>query len=238
MKIDILQNLNQTKPLTMLDADLLARRYSILPVSLDKALCSKMSAWFDDQQRFRSEVHMAKHGFGRGRYRYFAYPLPATIQQFREDFYDYLAPLANLWAERLGMAIRWPLTLNEFLLSNHQAGQTKATVLMLDYGPGDYNCLHQDKYGELYFPFQVLILLSQPGTDFRGGELMLVENQPRKQSRGHIVPLTQGQAVIFPNSIGLVPTASGFRRSQLRHGVSEVLAGHRRSLGLIFHDAN
>ncbi|WP_216362597.1 2OG-Fe(II) oxygenase [Bowmanella denitrificans] len=235
MNIDaILQN---SKPLALLDADLLAHNYSVMSGSLDVATCKTLSALFDERQWFRNEVRMEKHGFGRGRYRYFAYPLPAAIRQLREGFYTQLAPLANLWAERLGLATRWPPTLDEFLASNHNAGQTKATPLMLDYGPGDYNCLHQDKYGECYFPFQVLILLSQPGQDFGGGELMLVENQPRKQSRGQVVPLTQGQAVIFLNSAGLVPSANGFRRSQLRHGVSEILTGHRRSLGLIFHDA-
>ncbi|MBT1064648.1 2OG-Fe(II) oxygenase [Bowmanella sp. Y26] len=237
MNIDTLQGLSAAKPLALLDADLVAHNYSVMPVQLDAGTCQTLSAWFDERQRFRNEVRMEKHGFGRGRYRYFAYPLPTAIKQLREGFYAQLAPLANLWAERLGLDVDWPPTLNEFLASNHRAGQTKATPLMLDYGPGDYNCLHQDKYGEHYFPFQVLILLSQPGQDFHGGEFMLVENQPRKQSSGIVVPLQQGQAVVFPNSLSLVSANLGFKRGQLRHGVSKVLQGNRRSLGLIFHDA-
>nr|WP_241264126.1 2OG-Fe(II) oxygenase [Bowmanella dokdonensis] len=180
---------------------------------------------------------MQRVNFGRGQYRYFAYPLPEGIQRLREAFYRKLVPVANHWAQCLGLDRHWPSTLGEFLRENHLQGQQLPTPLMLDYGPGDYNCLHQDKYGEAFFPFQVLIQLNRPGKDFTGGEFVLVENQARRQSRVMVVPLSRGQAVVFPNSLGVQRSSRGYSRTQIRHGVSQIMTGHRRSLGLIFHDA-
>jgi len=199
--------------------------------------CGPIADWYSDDALFRSRVVMASHGFGRGEYKYLSYPLPQLIGTLRESLYPRLAPIANRWNESLRVAMRYPPTLAQFLARCHAAGQKRPTALMLQYGPGDYNCLHQDLYGEWVFPLQMTILLSQPGGDFTGGEFVMTEQRPRMQSRPEVVPLTRGDAVIFAVHHRPVAGRRGVYRVNLRHGVSRVRTGHRRTLGIIFHDA-
>ena len=199
--------------------------------------CSAIAALYPDEQHFRSHVHMARHGFGQGEYRYFKYPLPDLIGRLREALYPHLAIVANGWSECTGEAIRFPDTHEAFLALCHKAGQRRPTPLLLQYGPGDYNCLHQDLYGALAFPLQVAILLSEPGRDFTGGEFVLTEQRPRMQSRAEVVPLRQGDAVAFAVHNRPVKGSKGYYRVNLRHGVSRVRSGRRHTLGIIFHDA-
>jgi hypothetical protein len=180
---------------------------------------------------------MARHGFGRGEYKYFAYPLPAQIQTLRTTLYRQLAPVANRWNAAMGIDIQFPAEHADFLARCHQAGQLRPTPLLLQYGPGDYNCLHQDLYGEHVFPIQVAFLLSEPGRDFTGGEFVLTEQRPRMQSRPEVVPLRQGDAVAFAVHHRPVQGARGFYRVNMRHGVSRLRTGHRYTMGIIFHDA-
>jgi hypothetical protein len=204
---------------------------------LDAGTCAALSALYAEPRHFRSRIVMARHGFGRGEYQYFAHPLPEAIAALRPLVYARLAPVANRWNERLGIAQRYPETLDDFLALCHAQGQERPTPLLLKYGPGDYNCLHQDLYGELFFPFQMVILLSQPGRDFTGGEFVLVEQRPRMQSRPEVVPLQQGEAAIFAVQHRPVEGARGAYRVNLRHGVSRVRSGERYTTGVIFHDA-
>ena len=196
--------------------------------------CRALVASYDDDARFRSKVVMARHGFGRGEYKYFAYPLPARIAQLRETLYPHLVPIANRWNERLGSEPRFPPTHGEFLRRCHDAGQTRPTPLLLKYGTGDYNCLHQDLYGEHVFPLQVAILLS---ADFTGGEFVLTEQRPRMQSRAMVVPLSQGDGVVFAVNHRPMEGTRGPYRVTMRHGVSALRSGTRHTLGIIFHDA-
>lgn len=215
-----------------------ARGWTVLPSLLDPAACDAVAALYDDEEAlFRSRVIMARHGFGRGEYRYFAYPLPPVVQALRAGLYPRFAPIANAWHERMGLEPRFPPTHQEFLDRCHAAGQTRPTPLLLRYGPGDYNCLHQDLYGEHVFPLQLAVLLSQPGRDFDGGEFVLTEQRPRMQSRAAVVPLTKGDAVLFAVNSRPVRGARGDYRVALRHGVSELRSGQRHTLGVIFHDA-
>ncbi len=180
---------------------------------------------------------MSRHGFGRGEYKYFSYPLPEPIARLRNSLYPQLAAIANDWNARLGIELRYPPAHADFLVRCHKAGQSRPTPLLLQYGPDDYNCLHQDVYGDLFFPLQVAILLSEPGRDFTGGEFVITEQRPRMQSRAEVVPLRQGDAVIFAVRHRPVKGARGDYRVNLRHGVSRIRSGHRHTVGIIFHDA-
>lgn len=217
-------------------ADLDAQGCAVLDRLLSAAECTALAGLYD-QPCFRSTVAMARHGFGRGEYKYFAYPLPAMIVALRPALYAALAPIANRWNEAMGMAARFPAMHAAFIKRCHDAGQTRPTPLLLRYGAGDYNCLHQDLYGEHVFPLQVAILLSRPGADFAGGEFVLTEQRPRMQSRAEVVALAQGDAVVFAVHHRPVKGARGVYRVTMRHGVSRVLTGHRHTAGLIFHDA-
>jgi len=199
--------------------------------------CAALTAVYDVDERFRSRIAMVRHGFGRGEYKYFAHPLPEAVAALRTALYPQLAGLANRWNGALGIAVRYPDDHAAFLDRCHRAGQTKPTPLLLRYGAGDYNCLHQDVYGEHLFPLQATFLLSVPGRDFTGGEFVLTEQRPRMQSRADVVPLGQGDGVIFPVRHRPVQGTCGSYRVTLRHGVSRVRSGGRTTLGIIFHDA-
>jgi hypothetical protein len=224
--------LDQTRAST----DLAANGYTTLP-ALDAATCRSLAALYDDETRFRSRVVMQRHNFGRGEYKYLSYPLPEPVAELRAVLYPPLAAIANEWRAALGEAGRFPPTLDAFLAECHAAGQTKPTPLLLRYGKDDFNCLHQDLYGPLVFPLQLTILLSAPGKDFSGGEFVLVEQRPRAQSRPQVVPLAQGEAVIFPVHHRPAQGTRGAYRVTMRHGVSRVTDGNRQTLGIIFHDA-
>lgn len=201
--------------------------------------CRALAAMYDhaSEAAFRSRVVMARHGFGQGEYKYFDYPLPQLVSQLRTALYARLVATANRWNEAQGLALRYPASHDAYLARCHAAGQTRATPLLLRYGTGDFNRLHQDLYGELVFPLQAVILLSQPGRDFDGGELVLTEQRPRMQSRPLVVPLCQGDAAIFAVSHRPVPGVRGFHRVNMRHGVSRIRRGARSTAGIIFHDA-
>jgi uncharacterized protein len=199
--------------------------------------CKDIAALYPDEKYFRSHVHMARHGFGKGEYRYFKYPLPAPIGALRTALYSHVVTFANEWNERMNIRTRYPMAHAEYLKACHDAGQVRPTPLLLQYGPGDFNCLHQDLYGELAFPLQVTVLLSEPGHDFTGGEFVLTEQRPRMQSRVEVVPLQQGDAVLFAVHNRPVQGTKGAYRVNLRHGVSRIRSGHRHTLGIIFHDA-
>jgi hypothetical protein len=204
---------------------------------LSPAECAALAAAYDDDAAFRSRVVMARHGYGRGEYRYFAYPLPDLVATLRTALYERLAPIANAWNAALGLPVRYPPDHAGFLARCHAAGQTRPTPLLLRYGTGDYNCLHQDLYGEHVFPLQVACLLAEPGTDFTGGEFVLTEQRPRMQSRAEVVALARGEGVIFAVHRRPVRGARGVTRVNLRHGVSRLRSGRRHTLGVIFHDA-
>ena len=198
--------------------------------------CAALTELYAEEQRFRSRIVMTRHGFGRGEYKYFAYPLPETVAELRTAFYPHLAEIANHWNERMAISLLLPDVHAAFLKRCHQAGQRRPTPLLLQYGEGDYNCLHQDLYGEHVFPLQVTILLTTPRL-FAGGEFVLTEQRPRMQSRAAVVPLDQGDAVIFPVHHRPVQGTRSIYRVKMRHGVSRVRSGHRHALGVIFHDA-
>jgi uncharacterized protein len=198
--------------------------------------CAALAASYASDALFRSRVVMARHGFGRGEYKYFAYPLPDVVATLRAALYPPLGDVANCWNDALGVSVRFPGEHAAYLARCHKAGQTKPTPLLLAYGAGDYNCLHQDIYGEHVFPLQVAFLLSRPGDDFTGGEFVLTEQRPRMQSRAEIVPLAQGEGVIFPVHHRPVQGTRGAYRVNMRHGVSRLRSGRRHTLGIIFHD--
>ena len=199
--------------------------------------CRAVSSLYPDEGKFRSHVHMARHGFGKGEYKYFRYPLPDLISGLRTSLYPRLATVANAWNERMDVNQRYPAKHADFLKQCHDAGQTRPTPLLLQYVPGDFNCLHQDLYGDLAFPLQVAIVLSEPGEDFTGGEFVLTEQRPRMQSRAEVVPLKQGDAVVFAVHNRPVQGTKGSYRVNLRHGVSRLRTGKRHTVGIIFHDA-
>jgi uncharacterized protein len=208
-----------------------------MPGLLDAETCRDIAGGYGNASLYRSRVIMARHNFGLGEYQYFRYPLPDLVQQLRSTLYPHLAPCANDWNIRMGIDVRYPDEHAPFLARCHQAGQRRPTPLLLQYVAGDYNCLHQDLYGEHVFPLQVAILLSEPGADFTGGEFVLTEQRPRMQSRAEVVPLHQGDAVVFAVNQRPVSGTRGSYRVTMRHGVSRVRSGRRHTLGIIFHDA-
>lgn len=222
---------------TALESDLDAQGWSVLPDLLTGLQCDDIAGMYDGDDGFRSRVVMARYGFGRGEYRYFSYPLPPLIQRLRMMLYPRLVPIANQWHERTGINTRFPASHDEFIARCAAAGQTRPTPLLLRYGADDYNCLHQDLYGEHVFPLQVAVLLSEPLKDFSGGEFVLTEQRPRMQTRAAVVPLTKGDAVVFAVNSRPVHGTRGDYRVKLRHGVSKIIEGHRHTLGIIFHDA-
>jgi hypothetical protein len=214
-----------------------ARGWAQLERVLTSEECEALAALYESGGHFRSHIVMARHGFGQGEYKYFAYPLPNIIAELRSAIYPRLAPIADRWNEAMGIRVRYPADHADFLKRCHDAGQTRPTPLLLQYGADDYNALHQDLYGEHVFPFQVAFLLSEPGRDFTGGEFVLTEQRPRMQSRAEVVPLRQGDGVIFAVSHRPVQGTRGTYRVNLRHGVSRVRSGRRHTTGVIFHDA-
>jgi uncharacterized protein len=222
---------------TVVGQELDAYGCATIPQLINARSCSETASLWEERHRFRSEVVMARHGYGSGAYRYFDYPLPPPVAELRSALYPPLAAIANRWAERLGTGTHYPDRHEEFLARCQAAGQIRPTPLILRYEAGDWNALHQDVYGEHVFPLQVAILLSRPGDDFTGGEFVLSEQRPRLQSRAEVVPLSQGDAVIFPVRERPVRGRSGWHRVNMRHGVSRVRSGLRLTLGIIFHDA-
>jgi hypothetical protein len=222
---------------TRVAANLDAHGCATLDGMLSAEECDRIAALYEGGGHFRSHVVMARHGFGRGEYKYFSYPLPRIIADLRTAIYPRLIPIANRWNESMGLEMRYPVSHADFLARCHEAGQTRPTPLLLQYGKDDFNCLHQDLYGDLVFPFQVAFLLSQPAKDFSGGEFVLTEQRPRMQSRVEVVPLRQGDGVIFAVHHRPVNGTRGVYRVNLRHGVSRIRSGHRHTLGVIFHDA-
>lgn len=218
-------------------SDLDTAGWARFPKLLTPAECEALAQLYADDTRFRSKVIMARHGFGKGEYKYFSYPLPDLIAACRPALYERLAPIANRWNETMGIAVRYPDEHAEFLARCHKAGQTRPTPLLLQYVEGDYNCLHQDLYGDHVFPLQVVFLLSQPGEDFTGGELVFTEQRPRMQSRAEVTNLQQGDAAVFAVHHRPVQGTRGAYRVNMRHGVSRLRSGRRSTLGVIFHDA-
>ena len=211
---------------------------AVVPGLLDADTCAALAARYDDASHFRSKVVMQRHGFGQGEYQYFAYPLPDAVAALREQLYGPLAAIANRWQAAMGLDVRFPSSHADFLARCHAAGQTRPTPLLLRYRKDDYNCLHQDLYGEHVFPLQLAVLLSRPQDDFTGGEFVLTEQRPRMQSRADVVPLAQGDAVIFPVAQRPVNGTRGSYRVNMRHGVSRLRSGMRHTVGIIFHDAS
>ena len=218
-------------------SDLGARGNAVAERVLSVGQCRELTALYAEEQPFRSRVIMSRHGFGRGEYKYFTYPLPTVVSQLRAALYPHLAPIANEWNEKLGIDVEYPRTHEAFLKRCHEAGQTLPTPLLLQYEQDDYNCLHQDIYGEHIFPLQIAVLLSAPEEDFTGGEFVMTEQRPRMQTRPEVVPLKQGDGVIFAVHHRPVQGTRGVYRVKLRHGVSRIRSGHRHTLGVIFHDA-
>ncbi|MFI7451874.1 2OG-Fe(II) oxygenase [Nonomuraea sp. NPDC049714] len=222
---------------TALAGELDAHGCALTPPVLTPAECASVSGLYDEATRFRSTIDMERYRFGRGQYRYFAHPLPPLVARLRAAFYPRLLPIARDWAARLGKPAPWPDSFDEWLDLCHRAGQPKPTPILLRYGPGDWNALHRDLYGDLVFPLQVVIGLDRPGEDYAGGEFLLVEQRPRAQSRGTVTMLPQGHGLIFTTRDRPVRSARGWSAAPVRHGVSTVRSGRRHTLGLVFHDA-
>ena len=222
---------------TRISKDLDAFGFATTGALLDAEACHALAETYDDDTAFRSHVVMRRHGFGEGEYKYFSYPLPDPIERLRQAVYPRLAPIANRWMAAMGMAHRYPETLDSFLARCHNSGQQRPTPLLLKYQKGDYNCLHQDLYGQQFFPIQLAILLSEPGVEFEGGDFVLTEQRPRMQSRAEVVPLARGEGVLFAVSERPKQGTRGTYRVKMRHGVSRIRRGHRYTTGIIFHDA-
>ena len=211
--------------------------YALLPPVLSPDECRELATLFDAPDLYRKAIVMQNHGYGSGEYKYFSYPLPSVVDALRQAVFPKLAPVANDWNEQLGVDLRYPADLGTWLATCHAAGQTRPTPLILRYGAGDWNALHQDMYGDLYFPFQAVLFLNQPGTDYVGGEFVLLEQRPRMQSKATVLQPQQGQILVFTTKYRPVKGSRGYYRVTMRHGVSEVRSGQRVNLGLIFHDA-
>jgi hypothetical protein len=222
---------------TMVHADLDAQGWAIVPMLLTHPEADSIARLYHQERGFRSQVIMARHGFGRGEYKYFSYPLPPLIHALRTASYPHLVPIANQWHERMGKDVRFPHDHAAFLDRCHQAGQLRPTPLLLQYAPDDYNCLHRDLYGEHVFPIQIAILLDQPGEDFEGGEFVMTEQRPRMQTRAMVLPLRKGDAAIFAVNSRPMKGTRGDYQVKLNHGVSKLCWGKRHTLGVIFHDA-
>jgi len=220
-----------------ISADLDAHGWAMFPKLLTVSECAAIASLYADDSKFRSHIVMARHGFGRGEYKYFAYPLPEKVADLRTALYPRLVPIANRWNESMGIAVRYPGAHADFITRCHNAGQTRPTPLLLQYGEGDFNALHQDVYGEHVFPLQAAILLSEPEKDFTGGEFVLTEQRPRMQSRAEVVPLGRGDGVVWAVRNRPVQGTRGTYRATLRHGVSRLRSGRRHTVGVIFHDA-
>jgi uncharacterized protein len=214
-----------------------AHGWATFPELLTIEETEAIAGLYDDDRSFRSRIVMARHGFGRGEYKYFTYPLPHLIAELRTALYSRLVPIANRWNELMGIDVRYPATHDEFITRCHKAGQTRPTPLLLQYGAGDFNALHQDVYGDHLFPLQAMVLLSAPGRDFTGGEFVLTEQRPRMQSRAEVVPLGRGDGAVWAVRNRPVQGTRGSYRVNMRHGVSRIRSGHRHTLGIIFHDA-
>jgi hypothetical protein len=225
-------------PWQQVSQDLDAQGHAVIERLLAPAKCDELVGLYASSDLFRSRVVMSRHGFGRGEYQYFRYPLPEIVAALRTGMYPHLAPIANHWNELLRSDVRFPAEHSDFIARCHAAGQKRPTPLLLQYEAGDYNCLHQDLYGEQVFPLQVAVLLSEPERDFSGGEFVLTEQRPRMQSRAEVVPLKQGDAVVFAVHHRPVQGTRGTYRVNMRHGVSRLRSGHRHTLGVIFHDAS
>jgi hypothetical protein len=221
-----------------LEGDLEVQGWSVLRDLFTSTECDHVTSLYGQDEGFRSRVVMARHGFGKGEYRYFSYPLPSLVQGLRTALYSRLVPLANRWHERMRMSVRFPAEHAEFIARCAASGQSRPTPLLLQYGVGDYNCLHQDLYGEHVFPLQLAVLLSAPARDFEGGEFVLTEQRPRMQTRAAVVPLSKGDGVVFAVNSRPMRGTRGDYRVKLRHGVSKINEGRRHTLGIIFHDAS
>ena len=211
--------------------------FVLLPARISPGECYELAGLFDKPEVYRKTIVMQKHGYGSGEYKYFNYPLPPVVDELRHELFTHLVPVANNWNEQLGLPQRYPPDLKDWLATCHNAGQTRPTPLILKYGTGDWNALHQDMYGELYFPFQAVVFLNQPGQDFMGGEFVLMEQRPRMQSRAIVLQPEQGQILVFTTKFRPSKSARGYYRIGMRHGVSEIKSGQRMTLGIIFHDA-
>lgn len=222
---------------SLLTNQLLETGYALLPTVLSPAECAHLIGRYDDEPAFRKTISMAQHRFGLGEYKYFGYPLPTVVQQLRTDLYSQLAPVANEYLIKLNLPAPYPAQLPDFLSYCAEHGQTRPTPLLLRYGPGGYNALHQDLYGDVFFPFQAVVMLNEPDHDFTGGEFVLVEQRPRMQSKAIVLTPKRGDAVLFTTNFRPVDGTRGAYRVSMKHGVSEVLFGRRHTLGIIFHDA-
>jgi hypothetical protein len=218
-------------------SDLAKTGFTLLPPLLSSEECRELANLFDEPNLYRKSIVMQNHGYGSGEYKYFNYPLPSVVDTLRHELFTQLAPIANDWNEKLGINLRYPADLTEWLSTCHAAGQTRPTPLILKYGPGDWNALHQDMYGELYFPFQAVLFLSQPGQHYTGGEFVMLEQRPRMQSKATVLLPEQGQVLLFTTKYRPAQGTRGYYRVAMRHGVSEVRTGTRVNVGLIFHDA-